>query len=151
MRINQHISSPYYLESIGPPPSVLDSTFLKVPLNTSHQNQVDQFYKSLFPLNLDSVLISELHTEKNVIVHQPNHDCSRLPQYLNINTQKDRSFQKHKFEIVIMNPPFVDTRKMNNETKEFLSEYYPDNSRNLFSAFIQRAFELTAKEGKLIY
>ena len=46
-----------------------------------------------------------------------------------------------------MNPPFVDTRKMNNETKEFLSEYYPDNSRNLFSAFIQRAFELTAKEG----
>lgn len=56
-------------------------------------------------------------------------------------------FFRNKFEIVIMNPPFVDTRKMNNETKEFLSEYYPDNSRNLFSAFIQRAFELTAKEG----
>ena len=56
-------------------------------------------------------------------------------------------FFKNKFEIVIMNPPFVDTRKMNNETKEFLSEYYPDNSRNLFSAFIQRAFELTSKEG----
>ena len=35
-----------------------------------------------------------------------------------------------------MNSPFVDARKMNGETLELLKEYYPNNARNLFSAFI---------------
>lgn len=57
-----------------------------------------------------------------------------------------RSFFQKKFQIVVMNPPFVDARKMNRATSEFLKAEYGENSRNLFGAFIERVFELTEKE-----
>lgn len=58
-----------------------------------------------------------------------------------------RLFFKNKFNVIVMNPPFVDTRNMDVETSDFLKKEYPKNARNLFSAFIERAIELTSKNG----
>ena len=66
-----------------------------------------------------------------------------------INRNNAIRFFKSKFDIIVMNPPFVDTRKMNKETSDFLKEFYPTNSRNLFSAFIERAIQLLNKKGIL--
>lgn len=62
---------------------------------------------------------------------------------------KAKDFFSKKFEVIVMNPPFVDARKMDLETSNFLKKNYPDNSRNLFSAFIQRAIELSKKNGQI--
>lgn len=64
-----------------------------------------------------------------------------------IAKKEARLFFKNKFNVIVMNPPFVDARKMDSLTSEFLKEEYPNNSRNLFSAFIERAIELVAKKG----
>lgn len=62
--------------------------------------------------------------------------------------QRDaRIFFKNRFNVIVMNPPFVDARKMDAETSDFLKKEYPNNSRNLFSAFIERAIELIVKKG----
>lgn len=64
-----------------------------------------------------------------------------------IAKKEARLFFKNKFNIIVMNPPFVDARKMDSKTSEFLKAEYPNNSRNLFSAFIERSFELVSKKG----
>lgn len=58
-------------------------------------------------------------------------------------------FFKNKFDVIIMNPPFVDARKMNSETSQMIKEYYPNNARNTFGAFIERSINLLDKEGVL--
>lgn len=67
----------------------------------------------------------------------------------NIAKRDARLFFKNKFNVIVMNPPFVDARKMDTETSDFLKKEYPQNARNLFSAFIERAYELTVKKGKI--
>lgn len=77
-------------------------------------------------------------------------DIGKLISNRNYETHNSAvRFFKHSFEIVVMNPPFVDARKMNDDTLNFLKEYYPNNARNLFSAFIQRALSLLCKKGVL--
>ena len=77
-------------------------------------------------------------------------DIGRFISSQTFQAKKDaRLFFRNKFNIIVMNPPFVDARKMDAETSEFLKKEYPNNARNLFSAFIQRAIELTVKKGVL--
>lgn len=52
-------------------------------------------------------------------------------------------FFKQKFDLIVMNPPFVDTRNMPQETKDFIKKYYPKNSRNFVAAFIERTLNIT--------
>ena len=77
-------------------------------------------------------------------------DIGRLISSRNENNRNNAiRFFKNKYNVIVMNPPFVDARKMNGETLELLKEYYPNNARNLFSAFIERAIELLDKKGYL--
>lgn len=77
-------------------------------------------------------------------------DIGRLISNRNKNNRNNAiRFFKNKFNVIVMNPPFVDARKMNSDTLELLKEYYPNNARNLFSAFIERAIELLDKKGYL--
>lgn len=64
-----------------------------------------------------------------------------------ISKKEARLFFKNKFNIIVMNPPFVDVRNMDSITSGFLKKEYPKNARNLFSAFIERAIELVTKKG----
>ena len=56
-------------------------------------------------------------------------------------------FFKHKFNIIIMNPPYLGIRKMRKESADFLKQNYPNHYINLFEAFIVRAIELLEKGG----
>lgn len=58
-------------------------------------------------------------------------------------------FFKNQFDAIVMNPPFVDARKMSGETLELLKTYYADNARNTFGAFIEKALILLKKNGIL--
>jgi len=95
------------------------------------------------------IQISFFDTEMDLTEKQyTSEDIGRYISAQSRIAQRDaRLFFKNKFNVVVMNPPFVDARKMDGETSEFLKSEYPNNSRNLFSAFIERAIELTVKNG----
>lgn len=52
----------------------------------------------------------------------------------------------HKYEVVITNPPYLGSAKMSEELKNFISDNYL-GSRDLYSAFIERAWQFTASNG----
>lgn len=56
-------------------------------------------------------------------------------------------FFKNKFNIIIMNPPYLGIRKMRKESADFLKQNYPNHYINLFEAFIVRAVELLESNG----
>ncbi|MBP3504968.1 MAG: N-6 DNA methylase [Lachnospiraceae bacterium] len=64
-----------------------------------------------------------------------------------INHNNAISFYKQKFDVIIMNPPYLGIRKMKEETALFLKQYYPKNYFNLFEAFVVRAYELLDDKG----
>jgi hypothetical protein len=64
-----------------------------------------------------------------------------------INRNSAIYFFNKKYEIVVMNPPYLGIRKMKKENADFLKEYYPNNYINLFEAFVVRALEILVKNG----
>ncbi len=103
-----------------------------------HQNQnekVDQL--SLF--------------ETAVLEEEKAYKSEDIGQYINAQNKlgmiKAKQFFSQKFEVIVMNPPFVDARKMDGATAQFLKKEYPKNARNLFSAFIERVIEISKKNG----
>lgn len=89
--------------------------------------------------------------DKDIDLTQNNYTAEDIGKYISnqekVYQRKAKDFFLQKFEVIVMNPPFVDTRKMNLDTSNFLKKSYSDNSRNLFSAFIQRTIELSEKNG----
>ena len=82
---------------------------------------------------------------------EKKYSAEDIGQYISaqafIAKKEARLFFKNKFGVIVMNPPFVDVRNMDKDTADFLKDEYPQNSRNLFSAFIERAIEISNKKG----
>ena len=65
----------------------------------------------------------------------------------NVMKRSAQSVFKNKFDVIIMNPPYLGIRKMKPELSRFLKDNYPKNYNNLFEAFVARALELLSKDG----
>lgn len=95
------------------------------------------------------VQLSLFQTEMELTEKQ--YTAEDIGQYIStqafIAKKEARLFFKNKFDVIVMNPPFVDTRNMDSLTSNFLKKEYPNNARNLFSAFIERSIELVVKKG----
>jgi type II restriction/modification system DNA methylase subunit YeeA len=52
-----------------------------------------------------------------------------------------------KYHVVVANPPYMGSRNMGLELKEFCQKKYPDCKSDLFSAFIERNLNLVTKRG----
>ena len=52
----------------------------------------------------------------------------------------------HEYDVVVTNPPYLDSRKMGRDLKEFVSDGYK-GSRELYTAFIERCYELSKNKG----
>ena len=76
-----------------------------------------------------------------------------IGQYISsqvFRAKKDaKEFFKNKFNVIVMNPPYLGIRKMNKEMSTFLKKEYPMYKSDLFQAFISRAYELLKVDGKL--
>ena len=57
-------------------------------------------------------------------------------------------FLRH-YDVVVANPPYLDSRDMNDVLKTFLEKQYPNAKRNLYSAFVERALEFLEERGRL--
>ena len=52
-----------------------------------------------------------------------------------------------RYDAVIANPPYMGSKGMNSELKEFAKKSYPDSKSDLFAVFMERAFSLLSKYG----
>jgi hypothetical protein len=60
----------------------------------------------------------------------------------------DIGFPRH-FDAVVMNPPYLSTRTMDDTTADFLKKHFTDSSGDLYTAFIQLAISLLKEGGRL--
>ncbi len=54
---------------------------------------------------------------------------------------------RNRYDIILMNPPYINSRRMNNNYKELLKNYYGKNYYDTSACFIQRAIELLKDNG----
>ena len=75
-----------------------------------------------------------------------------IGQYITSQTHFAKKEAKHffenRFDVIVMNPPYLDTYKMNIENRNYLNKNY-NFTQNLFSVFAERSFELLKSNGVL--
>jgi hypothetical protein len=53
----------------------------------------------------------------------------------------------NRYDVVVTNPPFLDSRDMNDDLKKLVTSAYPFAKRNLFAPFVMRSHELCKPAG----
>ncbi|APB32597.1 Type II restriction enzyme, methylase subunits (N-terminus), partial [Gloeomargarita lithophora Alchichica-D10] len=53
------------------------------------------------------------------------------------------------YDVVVANPPFLDSRDMNDELKNLIDGYYPDAKRNIYAPFTLRCIDFLEPSGRL--
>ncbi|WP_337982753.1 BREX-1 system adenine-specific DNA-methyltransferase PglX [Lysinibacillus sp. C5.1] len=54
-----------------------------------------------------------------------------------------------KFDIVVTNPPYLSSSKMETTLNSYINKYYPKSKSDLFAAFIERSFTYTKSNGQI--
>ncbi|MER5061139.1 BREX-1 system adenine-specific DNA-methyltransferase PglX [Providencia stuartii] len=52
-----------------------------------------------------------------------------------------------RYDVVIANPPYMGSKGMNAELKDFAKKHYPNSKSDLFAIFMERAFRLLSQHG----
>ncbi|MER1763467.1 BREX-1 system adenine-specific DNA-methyltransferase PglX [Proteus mirabilis] len=52
-----------------------------------------------------------------------------------------------RYDAVIANPPYMGSKGMNTDLKDFAKKYYPNSKSDLFAIFMERAFKLLSQYG----
>ncbi|MEC2303580.1 MULTISPECIES: BREX-1 system adenine-specific DNA-methyltransferase PglX [Heyndrickxia] len=62
---------------------------------------------------------------------------------------KQTSIMKHRFDVLVTNPPYVGNKYLTPELSKYLDHHYHDVKTDLFSAFIEYSFHSTKKNGQM--
>ena len=76
-----------------------------------------------------------------------------FPEVFGGNSRDKGGENKHGFDVIIGNPPYVDIKQLNpNDVKYFFSKYKTcENRINLYSIFIEKAYSLLTEKGVLSF
>ena len=61
--------------------------------------------------------------------------------------RKVYSLLSMQYDIVVTNPPYISSSRMEGSLKQFVEQNYPDTKTDLFATFIVRCLELTKRDG----
>jgi len=56
---------------------------------------------------------------------------------------------RNKYDVVVMNPPYMGTKKMEKKLADFINENYSKNSQDLFSSMMASALNFTKNNGQI--
>ncbi len=54
-----------------------------------------------------------------------------------------------KFDVVLLNPPYLDKRDYNLSVKSYMAKSYPISGRNFYTAFVEQSIKLLTDNGRL--
>ncbi|MEG0950231.1 MAG: BREX-1 system adenine-specific DNA-methyltransferase PglX, partial [Bacteroidales bacterium] len=54
-----------------------------------------------------------------------------------------------KYHCVVTNPPYMGSKGMNDELKEFVNRYYPESKADLMAVFMERCLKFAVSNGKI--
>ncbi|MDQ5937886.1 MAG: hypothetical protein QG574_5245 [Cyanobacteriota bacterium erpe_2018_sw_21hr_WHONDRS-SW48-000092_B_bin.40] len=103
----------------------------------------DNFGSLIVPAAIDVGHFLKLVETKNLVT---NIFLSNVHERV-LEVLRFADFLHRKYHVVIANPPYMGTKGMNVELKQFLSNNYPEVKSDLFSAFVQRIMSLTLTGG----
>ena len=76
---------------------------------------------------------------QELFLHNTHNDVFKVLVYV--------SYLKQKYHVVVANPPYMGSRNMNNDLKEYGKKQYPASYKDLFAMFIKKGFYLVSKYG----
>jgi len=56
---------------------------------------------------------------------------------------------QRRYDVVVTNPPYIDSRDYNDTLKRAMERLYPEGKRNLYAAFVVRCLDLLTPSGQL--
>jgi len=62
---------------------------------------------------------------------------------------KARHIVSGKYDVVLLNPPYLDRRDYDETIKAFMKRQYPLSGRNFYTAFLERSLELAGPTGRI--
>jgi len=94
--------------------------------------QAENFGSLIRPMLTDAGYVRGVLEEKNL-----SGDMFYAETHKNVlKVMNFAEFLAPRYHVVVANPPFMSGKGMNEELKDFLSNYYPDVKSNLFTSFI---------------
>ena len=69
----------------------------------------------------------------------------------NLQLKKQAELLAQKYDIVVTNPPYLNSSYMDNELKKFIEKTYPETKSDLFASFVLQVSNLTKKDGLIGY
>jgi len=118
--------------------------FTPLLLTTLRQfEEADNFGSLIRPDITDIAGISEVLESKNVsenLLLNPTHQ--KVLQAL-----RQTDYLTPKYHIVIANPPYMGSGKMNERLKKWIKDNYPNSRKDLFATFIERNIDLVIPGG----
>lgn len=118
--------------------------FTPLLLTTLYQFEEADNFGSLIRLDITDVAgISEILESKNIsenLLLSPTHQ--KVQQVL-----RQADYLSPKYHVVITNPPYMGSRRMNLRLKTWIEDNYPSSKKDLFAAFIERNMDLTVLRG----
>lgn len=122
-------------------------------------NQVKAFFEQYYNaktygslINITKREITFLEERSEQIVNNPVEDLFYGEQH-EIAKQvipaliHQTKIMRNKYDVLVMNPPYMGASGMSKELSDFVKKYYADSKSDLFAAFIERGFELLKEFG----
>ncbi len=78
----------------------------------------------------------DIEVEENTLFSEGQQKLKKLYQLLS-----------RKYDVVVTNPPYISSSRMEPSLKKFVNNYYADTKSDLFATFILRCLELTNEDG----
>ena len=80
---------------------------------------------------------------QELFLHKTHHKVIKVLEY--------SSYLQKKYHVVVANPPYMGSRHMNRELKDYINDFYRAFNKDFFSAFIVRNTRLSLPAGQLGY
>jgi hypothetical protein len=108
---------------------------------------------NLFGIDIDTLTLElatlGLFIEIGKPFSQPPNLCVGDTLKKTIFTKLQKKKFPTRFDIVLLNPPYLDKRDYNPKLKSFMAKHFEFSSRNLYSAFLERSINLLADGGRI--
>ncbi|MFA5865014.1 MAG: N-6 DNA methylase [Phycisphaerae bacterium] len=100
------------------------------------------------PPAIELAALTLYHAMNGKFTHPPNLLCTDSLKNTFIAKLKKNGFPD-QFDVVLLNPPYLDRRDYNPQLKDFMVRYYKKSGRNLYTAFLEKSLELLNPSGRL--